>query len=288
LPEASATEALLSARHGGQRILLAEDNAVNREVAQELLGAVGLQVETAFDGARAAELALTRDYDLILMDVQMPVMDGLEATRAVRNGKGHATPIIAMTANAFAEDREACLASGMNDHVGKPVDPEALYAVLLKWLPLRAPVAPPRPQQEKVQAPPADSAGPSDMMQKLSRIDGLDGSLALRNVGNQPPALSRILVRFAEAYAAGLPVLLNTMDDERKAVDKWRAACHSIRGALGTIGATALARRMMDFEQELAAHGATRPIETFAPTARHLHEAVMTLQQRIATEFQPD
>jgi len=121
--------------HFGRRVLLAEDNPINQEVASELLVSVGLVVEVADDGAQAVELAVTRHYDLVLMDMQMPGMDGLEATRLIRQRLGHVLPIIAMTANAFNEDRVQCLNAGMNDHVGKPVDPAHLYDTLLRWLP---------------------------------------------------------------------------------------------------------------------------------------------------------
>jgi two-component system, sensor histidine kinase and response regulator len=120
--------------HAGKRVLLADDDPVNQEVARELLRAVGLQIEIANDGAQAVELALQRRFDLILMDMQMPVMDGLTATRIIRASLELALPIVAMTANVFGEDRAACLAAGMNDHLGKPVDPAVLYATLLKWL----------------------------------------------------------------------------------------------------------------------------------------------------------
>ena len=100
-----------------------------------LLEDIGLQIDLALDGAEALRLAQHHDYDLILMDMQMPQMDGVEATREIRKLDGRATlPIVAMTANVFAEDRQLCLGAGMNDFLSKPVDPSLLFSVVLKWL----------------------------------------------------------------------------------------------------------------------------------------------------------
>ena len=116
-------------------ILLVEDDAINQEVAKLQLEDVGLKVDLAEDGEQAVEMAQRNTYDLILMDVQMPKMNGLDATRAIRALPGRSTvPILAMTANAFDEDRQQCLDAGMNDHIGKPFMPVVLYSTLLKWL----------------------------------------------------------------------------------------------------------------------------------------------------------
>jgi len=130
-----SAETLLSTRLAGRRILLVEDEPINRDIALELLEGAQQNVDVAIDGQEAVAKALQASYDLILMDMQMPVMDGLAATRAIRaTASGAKVPILAFTANAFAEDRDACLAAGMSDFVSKPVNPDQLFEALVKWL----------------------------------------------------------------------------------------------------------------------------------------------------------
>jgi PAS domain S-box-containing protein len=139
-----SAEIALKKHHAGSRILLVEDDLINREVALELLADVQLDVDCAEDGEQAVLLAGKNRYALILMDMQMPKMDGLEATRAIRaQPELQATPILAMTANAFVEDKARCFEAGMNDFIAKPIDPEVLFETLLRWL-SRDKAAPPK------------------------------------------------------------------------------------------------------------------------------------------------
>jgi len=135
LEDAQSAEERLRSRHAGSRVLLAEDDVVNRCVAQELLAHVKIGADEASDGQVALELARRHRYDIILMDIQMPVLGGIEAAKAIRALPEHAdTPILAFSASAFEEDRRAFLDAGMNDHISKPVTPQAFFESLLKWL----------------------------------------------------------------------------------------------------------------------------------------------------------
>lgn len=126
---------LIQSKHSGKRILIVEDEPINQEIARGLLEDIGLCIDTADNGAEAVQMAREIRYDLILMDMQMPVMNGMDATKGIRQMSSCATvPIVAMTANAFTEDREKCLAAGMNDFMTKPTDPSKLFETVYHWL----------------------------------------------------------------------------------------------------------------------------------------------------------
>ena len=238
-------ETRLRLRHAGARLLLAEDNPINREVALELLHGVGLAVDTAEDGRQAVDMAGRNAYDLILMDVQMPTLDGLAATRAIRAlpGREH-VPILAMTANAFEEDRRACEEAGMNDFVPKPVDPEALYGALSHWLAIGA------ARDRFDPGPPAAGEGEAaDVLAQLHKLPGLDVARGLAvvrgNAGKYLGLLRQVVAskgdhvrRQAEALAAG---------DLQAA----GALAHNLKGVAGTVGALRLAELAARLEVRL-------------------------------------
>jgi len=249
-------------RHAtGRRVLLVEDNPINQEVANELLQTVALNVTVAHDGVEALAAAERQPFDLVLMDMQMPVMDGLEATRRLRAMPAtRHVPIIAMTANAFDEDRAACLAAGMDDHVAKPVDPDRLYRVLRRWIDAKD------TPDVAVPAAPAREAA-------LPPIRGVDPDLALRHAGGRVALLRRVLRQFAAHYADGLPAL----DDALEHADAGAAAraAHSLKGAAAAIGATRVLARTEALEAALAQAGSVGAVAAQALALRGDLQAVV-------------
>ncbi len=215
----------LQAMPTATHILLAEDNKINQEVALALLTDIGLQVDIANDGMEALEQARSSSYDLILMDMQMPGMDGLEATRAIRALPGYATlPIVALTANTFDEDHERCLAAGMNDFVTKPVDPEHLFVTLTRWLP-EGSLLRPAPLADGEMLPPA-----------LMLIPGLQAEKGLKVLNGRLTTYLHLLRQYTANHADDMIRLREYMTTGE--CDAARLLAHTLKGSSANLGAT--------------------------------------------------
>ena len=248
----------LRRRAGGARLLLVEDNVINREVALELLHAVGLNVDQAEDGEAALAKVRSRSYDLVLMDLQMPKMDGVTATREIRALNDYRdTPIIAMTANAFMGDRQTCEAAGMNDFVTKPVEPELLYATLLKWLPARALDKPANIPANLAEPPVADAAS-SALVEQLALLPGLDIARGLRAVRGKRGVYLSLLRQLVEGHRDDPGQMRRHLASGAR--EEARRLAHGLKGVSGTLGVNAIAQSATRIDALLREPGA--PIDT--------------------------
>ena len=246
------------------RVLLAEDNEINQEVMVELLQRVGIRPVVAADGLIALESATASQFDLILMDMQMPRMSGIDATLGIRALPGYAqTPIIAVSANAFTEDRLACREAGMDDFLAKPVDPQLLYATLARWLPIEG--------LDGVAGAPAAERPDADPEEAV-----LCREIGLRNLDGRADAYERLLQRFAAGHAGDCGLIREAL--ERRDMDTALRLAHTLKGMAGTLGAANLTTAAYNLERALREE--QEPVALVASLA-HVHSALALVLKRI-------
>jgi len=228
-------------RISGGAVLVAEDNPINQQVARELFEQAGMTVTIAGDGRAAVAAVTEQTFDAVFMDIQMPVMDGLEATRLIRELPGvKDIPIIAMTAHALVGDREKCLAAGMNDHVAKPIDITELHGALIRWIP-------PRHHTGKHHSRQETSPQPSTTVAPLPEaLPGIDVAEALRRTGGNRELLRRILTDFEEQNRTVICDIRDALarDDRRQGLQ----IIHTLKGLSGTIAAHPLRITVCELE----------------------------------------
>ncbi len=254
----------------GAKILVVEDNELNQEVALGLLESEGFVVEIANNGQEAVEMVSQHLYDIVLMDMQMPVMDGLTATKEIRKlDQFKDLPILAMTANAMDQDKEKCAEAGMNDHVAKPIDPDDLFNALLKWIkPKTSPLVKEAKQIKEVEA--------INQTTGLDSIVGLDTKLGLKRVMGKMPLYLNMLKKYVETGHTAVSDLRNAlaMNDQEVA----ERIAHTFKGVNGNIGASAL-QAMADSIEKLVKLNNDRDqlmqeFETFAVAQISMVEAI--------------
>ncbi|MEJ2164866.1 MAG: response regulator [Desulfobacterales bacterium] len=262
----------------GAQVLLVEDNEINRQVAKEILAGAGLYVTVANDGQEAVNAVKDGDYDAVLMDIQMPVMDGYTATREIRkwedgmrnagkeleaqssgrkendseelsafsfqpSARAKRVPIIAMTANAMVGDREKCLEAGMNDHVAKPIDPQGLFSTLSKWI---------EPKDRKMRLDPVKERLEGKTRReaaRLTELSGLSVTDGLQKVGGNEKLYRKLLLQFFDTHRDSVNEIKEALEKKDQILAVRLA--HTVKGVAATLGANALAQVSGELENAL-------------------------------------
>ncbi len=259
----------------GAKVLLVEDNEINQEVANELLGQAGIFVTIANNGKEGVEKALESDFDCILMDIQMPVMDGYTAARTLRkNDRFNTLPILAMTANAMKGDKERCLEAGMNDHISKPINPEELFSALVKWIPAKGGL-------DRKLAPLPQNDVLSSKSKNLPELPGIDVEEALTKFSGNEKLYRGVLVKFYESnlnIVQTIKEALNSGD-----IEKARREAHSIKGVSGLIGAQKLFEVASILEQEIQERDG-EGVESYLQDFSEALESILSSLERVKKE----
>ncbi|MBP1742329.1 MAG: domain S-box, partial [Deltaproteobacteria bacterium] len=227
----------------GARVLLVEDNEINQQVAQEMLERAGLVVSIANNGKEAVQKVKAEVYDAVLMDIQMPVMGGFEATLEIRrDGRFKGLPIIAMTAHAMAGDREKSLEAGMNDHVTKPINPDELFSALVRWI---------RPGARATTEDRCGLVIPADKGEDIlpSELPGISISSGLSRVGGNKELYAKLLCKFREGHESAVPEIKTALQSgDRETAGR---LAHTVKGVSGNLGAESLYRAAAELEKAI-------------------------------------
>ncbi|MBF0604502.1 MAG: response regulator [Nitrospirae bacterium] len=262
----------------GAKILLAEDNEINQQVARELLEQANIAVTVAGNGRQALDLVLQEPFDGVLMDLQMPVMDGLTATRAIRKNPQFARlPILAMTANAMSGDRELCLEAGMQDHIAKPVDPSNMFSTLARWVKPAVPKPLPKPILED------DADGPFQQPEPaIPEIPGIDVHLGVRRMGGNITGYKKLLGRFRDNQGAADHAIRQAVNDADKETAERLA--HTLKGVSATIGAMRLHDKAKALESAIKQDAAKNVVDfLLTDTATTLQKVCVAIDAALAT-----
>lgn len=259
----------------GAKILLVEDNALNVQVAMELLEEGQFETEVANNGEEAVQMVGRKTYDLVLMDMQMPVMDGLDATRAIRKNLEHKDlPIIAMTANALLTDREKCHEAGMNDHVSKPIDPDQLFDALIKWIPAKWDM---------------DESGEMAIEAEKSHetlafaIEGLDTEQGLKRVLGKQKSYLNLLSKYVEGLRNFRHEIMRAL--EAGDLSSAERVAHTLKGVSGNIGATLIQEEARQLEAAIKG-GSNEEVlvHMIERTAEGLSELIVNIERNLPSE----
>jgi len=264
----------------GLRVLLVEDNEMNQMVAKEILGDAGITVDVAENGQIGVSKALENSYHLVLMDMQMPVMDGLAATRLIRRERSsQQLPIIAMTANAMPADRERCLEAGMDDHLAKPIDPAQLWTKLRQWAPVNIPHArsPEAAEPHRGTATPGRSVNAHDPLPDAVRhIPQLDVKAGLERVLGKEGFYLSLLQKFLNDQADFESRFAAALHDDPAIAQRM---AHTLKGLAGNIGAGQLQALMAEVEAVLKAQYEAPVLDaTYALAMAELRALLATLE----------
>jgi two-component system sensor histidine kinase/response regulator len=256
----------------GANVLLVEDNEINQQVAKEILEGAGLKITLANDGQEAVNAVKEHEYDAVLMDVQMPVMDGYTASREIRKDvRFRELPIIAMTANAMAGDREKSLEAGMNDHVAKPIDTNELFSTLAKWI---------EPGDGKIQL---DSA--KDRLEEkaereddsMTELPGISVAEGLKKVGGNEKFYQKLLLQFLDTNRDSANEIREALEKKDQSLAVRLA--HTVKGVAGTLGAGELAQVAGELEKTLKTGEITGLSSSIHLFESHLNQVMHSIEK---------